>query len=226
MTRPNLPTPPPEDIWGGQINAGIYQVSDRVDNMQALAKGPTGPEGPPGGSVLSGWWSYSTSATPPPAAGQVRTSPDPGVVGQPYTIYLSSIDRDGLMYTGDSFAVGNAVKLRGSAGAVQECVITGLSTVATGTPYLVAQATMTLMTGQIAKNADVRIDLIRPPTTGPTGPAGSAGATGPAGPTGAQGVGVTGPTGPTGANATVLQVAQFADVTTMPPSGTLVILTP
>lgn len=65
---------------------------------------------------------------------------------------------------------------------------------------------------------------------GPTGPKGDTGNTGPQGTTGAAGpTGLTGPTGPAGAkgdNANVLQVASFADITTMPPSGTLVILTP
>ena len=62
-------------------------------------------------------------------------------------------------------------------------------------------------------------DNYHPPTTttGPTGATGPTAASGPTGPTGAS--------GPVGAS-NVLQVAQFSDVVTMPPAGTLVILTP
>jgi hypothetical protein len=66
-----------------------------------------------------------------------------------------------------------------------------------------------------------------PGLKGDPGAAGTPGTPGLKGDPGAAGTpGIKGDKGDKGDNATILQVANFTDVTTMPPSGTLVILTP
>jgi hypothetical protein len=85
--------------------------------------GPTGPEGPqgpqgdpgpqgeqgvPGGALISGWWQYNVTTSPPPGSGQVRTSGSDPVVGQICPLWLHHTDDDGLAWAlpispGDQF---------------------------------------------------------------------------------------------------------------------------
>jgi hypothetical protein len=137
--------------------------------------------------------------------GRIRTTPDPAVVGDPYTAYLSTTDDDGLQYiTGGGANPGDELRLRGTNGAVQHCLVTSFDiTVPGASGYATVQSTLTSVSGQIAKNARVEVALIRAPDPGPQGPQGPpgpAGATGPPGTVGAQGPqGVKGDTGAAGA---------------------------
>src|SRR3954468_9543541 len=96
------------------------------------AAGATGPTGPPGGAIVSGVWDYSFQTTAPPASGQIRTTPDPVVLNQPITIYLSATDKTGLVWSGSNIAVGNQIRLRGSAGAVQHATVTAYAVTVPG----------------------------------------------------------------------------------------------
>lgn len=124
--------------------------------------GPPGPPGPAGATPTFGWWNYHQATAPPPAAGQVRTAPEPPAVGEPYTIWLSGQDRDGLdWFTGAAGAEpGDEIWLRGTGGAFQHCRVTA---VAAAAGYAVIDTILEAATGAIAKNADVRIDLFGQP---------------------------------------------------------------
>lgn len=169
---------------------------------------------PPGGAILTGWWQYDLATTPPPAVGRIRTSPDPAVVGDPYTAYLSTTDNDGLQYiTGGGANPGDELRLRGTNGAVQHCTVTSFEITVPGpSGYATVQTTLISVSGQIAKNARVEVALIRAPDPGPQGPqgppgpAGVDGATGPPGTVGAQGP--QGPQGPPGDPAPMVLMTQ------------------
>lgn len=132
----------------------------------AAGLGPQGPEGPPGGTMVSSWWDYSPLTTPPPVAGQIRTAPDPTVLNQPMTIYLSATDDTGLSWEAGNINPGDDVLLRGSLGAVQHCEVTSFEITAPGpTGYATIQGIATAVQGQIAKNAKVRVSIVRGPIT-------------------------------------------------------------
>jgi hypothetical protein len=123
--------------------------------------------------IFSSWWDYSVQVAPPPANGQIRTAPDPPVVGQTYTIYLSEEDRDGVIWAFDELMLDDQVWLRDTQGNKQVCIVTGIALPGAGLPFATVMTTMASSTGDIAKNSKVRIDLIRSadappvPTPGP-----------------------------------------------------------
>jgi hypothetical protein len=143
---------------------------------QTGAQGPPGPQGeqgPPGGTIISGWWQYNVSLNPPPLTGQIRTSPDPPVVGSPYTIYLHTTDDDGLSWSGGSVSAGDQIRLRDTSGDTQTCTITNFTvTVPGSTGYATIQTNLLAATGTILKNARVEVSVIKQPTPGPPGPQG------------------------------------------------------
>jgi hypothetical protein len=111
-----------------------------------------------------GWWDYHVSTNPPPGTGEVRTAPDPVLVDQPMTVWLSARDDDGLYWQGLTLGMvpGDEIRLRGTLGAVQHGTI--LSTELTvpgpnGYATIVAQAISVV--GQIGKTARVEVALIR-----------------------------------------------------------------
>lgn len=118
-----------------------------------------------GGVLASGWWDYNISVTPPPISGQVRTAPEPPVVGSPYTIWLSARDNDGLYWENLSLGMlpGDEIRLRGTAGAVQHCTVTSTQlTIPGNAGYATILTVLTAATGSIAKTARVEVALIRP----------------------------------------------------------------
>ena len=148
------------------IEVDAPQVPTISIAAQTGLPGPPGPPGPagadgadgaPGGTMVTGYWDYSPIAAPPPAPGQVRTAPEPPIVGDAYTIYLSETDRDGHIWTGDVIP-GDSIRLRGSNGASQSCTIQ--SFVYAG-GYAVIETLLDSALGILAKNTDIRVDLIR-----------------------------------------------------------------
>jgi hypothetical protein len=138
---------------GGLMPSGVGQ------------QGPPGEQGPPGSSLVTGWWDYSFSVTPPPATGQIRTAPEPPVVGQPYTIWLAARDNDGLYWENLSLAMlaGDEIRLRGTGGAIQHCTVTSTQLTVVGPAgYATIFTVLAAATGSIAKNAKVEVALIRP----------------------------------------------------------------
>jgi hypothetical protein len=175
--------PAPEDI-----NVTVIDVTPEIQAVVAPAStvhvvteppeiivvgsailGPQGPQGPPGGTIISGNWDYGIATTAPPLPGQIRTAPDPTVVGQPMTIYISATDDNGLYWQSNQVNAGDEIILRGSAGAVQRCEVTSFAITVPGSGgYATIQAIATSVQGQIAKNAVVEVSLVHPPgTTGP-----------------------------------------------------------
>jgi hypothetical protein len=174
--------------------------------------GPQGPQGPPGGAIVSSTWDYSTSTQPPPQAGQLRTAPDPVVVDQPLTIWISAKDAQGLYWEAPTIKPGDEVMLRGTGGAVQHAVVTSFDLTVPGAGgYATIETLVSSLTGQVKGSADVELSLIRESPAGPPGPQGPAGPAGadstvpgPAGPQGPAGVaGPQGPAGPAGADSIV-----------------------
>lgn len=158
-----------------------------VNVVAAGAVGPKGPVGPAGGTTVDSWWDYALPTTPPPANGEIRTTPDPIVAGQPMTIYLSSRDRDGLYWDSSILLPGDDLVMRGTGGALQRCTVTDdVATVAGPNGYATIQGIATQVTGQIGKNKDIEVTFVRAPTPGPQGPPGAQGPPGPPGPQGAQ----------------------------------------
>jgi len=147
------------------VTVGVTTVPRSATvGIQSSEPGPMGPEGPPGGSLVTGYWSYVLATTPPPLAGQIRTAPATApVVGAVYTVYLSGIDRDGFLWTGSGIHVGDTLRLRGSSGAEQVLRITAMVLVTGAVDYLDLTTEVLESTGNIAKNADVRVDLIMQP---------------------------------------------------------------
>lgn len=126
--------------------------------------GPQGPEGPPGGTMVSAWWDYAASTNPPPQAGQIRTAPDPVVLNQPMTIYLSATDDTGVSWGAGVVNPGDDIVLQGTTGATQRCEVTSFEITAPGpTGYATIQGIATSVQGQIAKNAKVRVSIVRGP---------------------------------------------------------------
>src|SRR3954447_18321260 len=195
------------------IDISVYQAPDvlllAAGNIGT--KGPPGPQGvdgpqggqgeqgiqgeigPPGGTTASSFWDYSSSISPPPANGQVRTAPDPVVVGQNTTMWISNQDVNGLYYPSPTVVPGDEVRLRGTAGAVQNFkVLSWTETVSGPDGYRTVLLNPISLTGQIkGSSAQVEVTLIRPPAPGSPGP------TGPQGPKGADST-VPGPPGPIG----------------------------
>lgn len=125
-------------------------------------QGIAGPQGAPGNTSLDSMWDYSTATTAPPSNGQIRTTPDPVVVGQPMTIYLSVRDSQGLYWDLPDVTTNDTIRLRGTSGAVQYCDVTGFDNTVTGLDgYVTIQTVVTSLTGQIAKNAKVDVTLFK-----------------------------------------------------------------
>jgi len=149
------------------------------------AQGPKGDTGPPGGAILSAVWDYSPATSPPPANGQLRTSPDPTVMGQVTTLWISNQDDAGLYYPAPSIVAGDEVRLRSTGEAVQYFdIIDWTENVAGPTGYRTFHLQPTSIVSQFEPSAKVEVSLIRAPAPGPPGPAGPAGPPGPQGPPG------------------------------------------
>jgi hypothetical protein len=185
------------------IDISVHQAPDVIVLIAANVgaegdTGPTGPQGPPGlqgeqgevgppgGTIISSFWDYSGSTSPPPANGQVRTTPDPVVVGQNTTMWISNQDDNGLYYPAPTVVPGDEVRLRGTDGTVQNfTVLDWAETVPGSTGYRTVLLNPTSLTGQIkGSSAQVEVSLIQQPEPGPPGPPGPAGPAGPPGPTG------------------------------------------
>lgn len=117
--------------------------------------------GVPGGSILSAWWSYSPDTDPPPGTGQVRTSGFDSV-GQAGTVYLSSIDDDGLDWTPVTPAAGDRLWLRSASG---ETWVVDLDAVSPGTGYSTLDGTLASGTATPPRrNERVQVSLVREAT--------------------------------------------------------------
>ena len=156
-----------------EFNVDAPPLPTIIINAPVGLPGPQGPPGPPGldgedgapgGTMVSAYWTYALATTPPPAAGQVRTTPDNPIVGSPYTIFLSETDRDGVVWSG-TINPGDNVRLRGTNGASQVCIVDSL--VDAG-GYAEIETTLDSFSGLLAKNTDIRVDLIRAAPSGGT----------------------------------------------------------
>lgn len=189
-------------VDGSAVYVGVVRTATGEQGPEGPPgpEGPQGEEGPPGGSVVTSTWNYSTSTEPPPASGQMRNAPDPIVVGQPMTMWLSARDKQGLYWDAPEMAAGDGLTLRGTAGGVLNAVVTSFDLTVPGpTGYGTVEADVISATGTIAKNADVSVMLIRQAPQGEPGPQGPQGAEGPQGLTGPVGPqGITGAQGPQG----------------------------
>lgn len=147
-----------------------------VNVVAAGQVGPKGPVGPPGGTQVSAWWNYHNSQNPPPATGQIRSTPDPGVVGSPMTLYVANRDDNGLYWDMSNAMPDDEITLRGSGGNVARCTITSAEATVPGpNGYSTLQVILSSTTGTVAKNANIEVTLIRAPAPGPQGPPGPAG---------------------------------------------------
>ena len=174
----------------------IGPVGPQGDTGAQGNPGPQGEIGPPGGSVISAVWDYSLAIIPPPANGQLRTAPDPVVAGGNVTMWISNQDSLGLYYDNPQVSSGDELRLRGSAGAVQNFTILSWAETVPGlNGYRTVQLHADSLTAQIKGAAKVEVTLIRPPAEGPAGPQGPPGPQGIKGDTGSTGQGV--PTGGT-----------------------------
>lgn len=136
-----------------------------IHTVLASSIGPPGPQGlqgPPGGAVLSGWWQYSSALTPPPATGQVRTTPDPVVQGQQVTVYMHHTDDDGLVWGHGIAGIGDRIVARGEHGGMLDMKIDTLTESVVGPGgYSTFSGIATTVTGQPTKNARVNVSLVR-----------------------------------------------------------------
>jgi len=96
------------------VPGGLALLDSDGDVIDA-AGNKVGTPGPPGGSVLSGWWSYHTGTTGPAASGQIRSSGS-GVINDPITIWLNAIDKDGLDWSLVTVVPGDILYLRSASG--------------------------------------------------------------------------------------------------------------
>jgi hypothetical protein len=125
-------------------------------------QGVAGPQGAPGNTSLYSMWDYNTATTAPPLNGQIRTTPDPVVVGSPMTIFLSVRDSQGLYWDLPDVTPNDNIRLRGTSGAVQYCDVTAFENTVPGPDgYVTIQTMVTSLTGQIAKNAKVDVTLFK-----------------------------------------------------------------
>jgi hypothetical protein len=125
-------------------------------------QGVGGPEGPPGGAMVTSTWDYNVAVTPPPATGQIRTSPDPVTAGQPMTMWISAKDDAGLYWDAPTIEPGDGIRLRGTSGAVQHFTVTSFDlTVAGPNGYATIQTICDSLTAQIKGTAKVEVTLIR-----------------------------------------------------------------
>jgi len=162
-----------------QIDVDAVPIPTIVINAPSGVPGPAGPVGPegppgldgkdgldgsPGGTMVSGNWGYAVATTPPPASGQIRTTPDLPVVGLTYTIYLHTSDIDGLVWSG-VINPGDTVRLRGSNGATQECIVQDFIDMGA---YAEINTILDASSGMLVKNTTVRVDLIRAAPSGGT----------------------------------------------------------
>lgn len=127
--------------------------------------GPQGPPGPPGGEMVSGWWNYNVSVNPPPKQGEIRTSPDAPAVGQQMVVFLSNTDNQGLYWSAPTVVAGDEIILRGTQGSVLHSRVVNFEQTAVGTDgYATVDTILTSAIGQIARNAQVNVALVRQPT--------------------------------------------------------------
>jgi hypothetical protein len=75
-------------------------------------QGEIGPQGPPGGAVLSGKWNYNDATTGPANTGQVRTNISAGTG----MMWLSNFDADGLSWSGVTVNPGDSFYIRDNSG--------------------------------------------------------------------------------------------------------------
>lgn len=98
------------------INLLPNEPVDTQGPVETPVPGIQGPPGPPGGVVLSGWWSYNDLETEPPLPGQVRTTPATVAVDEQFTMFLHHTDDDGLDWSGTTVLADDRFLLRSETG--------------------------------------------------------------------------------------------------------------
>lgn len=157
------------DIELAEASAVVSRVADfdldisaEMPSVEFGVPGLQGPEGPPGGALISGYWDYQFATSPPVSAGFIRTAPAVVAVDQPMTIYLAARDDMGFYWNTGAMGPGSSIRLRGSGGAVQYATVTTFDITVPGPDgYATIGTILTSSTGQIAKNARVEVSLIQ-----------------------------------------------------------------
>lgn len=144
------------DMQGGDPATG-YVTPARAKGAIAQTYADMGLiSGPPGGAVLSGWWNYSTATTGPAATGEVRTSGTLAGVGTTGTMWLATVDADGLDWSAITADVDDTFWVRSASGETWLLLITAVP--AAGQFSVTLEST----TGTAPKkNERVQVSLVR-----------------------------------------------------------------
>lgn len=124
-------------------------------------EGPAGPEGergdpgPAGGSTISAFWQYSSTDTPPPGGGQLRTSADMR------TLWVNEIDTDGFNRSAGlaTIAVGTTLLVRGANGGTADWEVTG-TPVDSGSYWTFP---ITVLNGNVSEGTRVQLNVLLDP---------------------------------------------------------------
>lgn len=135
------------------LNSIVYQLdslSTRVDELESAVPAA------PGGSILNGWWSYNSSTTGPATEGQIRISSTFSGIGSTGTIWINSVDDQGLDWSLVTVQVGDTFVLRSTTG---ETWILSVDTVVTTGEFGVELISAT--TQEPKKNEKAQVSLVR-----------------------------------------------------------------
>jgi hypothetical protein len=127
--------------------------------------------------VITGWWQYSNATNPPPSTGQLRTAPDPVVIGEEITVYLHCTDDDGLDWADVDVSAGKTLVIRDSSGNTWNIDLTSIENTVPGSDgYGTAVGILDSATATAPrKNERVQVNLVREAAAGPQGPPGPPG---------------------------------------------------
>lgn len=133
------------------------------------ADGADGEQGPPGGAAVSGWWSYRSQPTAPPAVGEVRAEGTTDL-GATVTVHLNHVDADGLTWTGIGANIGDHLILRDQSGHSWTAEVTAISPQG---GYTTFTTTILSTSGTLSRNNQrVQVSLVRAATRRVTHPNG------------------------------------------------------
>jgi hypothetical protein len=137
-------------------------------------QGPEGMPGPAGGALLTGWWNYNTSTTPPPISGQMRSSAAGApAIGSNVTIWLHHTDKDGLDWSPVTSNPGDQLIIRDKDGNTFVVTIANVvDTVSGPNGYWTITGTLDSTTGATVQKELVQVNLARKTSSIASGPAG------------------------------------------------------